>query len=418
MARIGTEVVNEDLDPAPRLPPSPGERRVILVAFGLFFGLLAVELLRELTAAKLGLLFLLLAWGPLLVIHELGHAIAAHWVGWRVGEIVIGFGRELTCFQVGSTLVRIKAAPVEGYVLPSPSRLRSPRLESAFIYFAGPGAELLVLWGLYVLADGRLFIPTDEPGLLALQGAAAAIGLGLFFNLLPLPLAGGVTDGLGIIISLFRSPSDFRAMLLAPSVREATRALILEYPEPARDVLQQGLDRYGEVPEFSGLLAVAHAVAGESDEAHAVLDGLEADNVDACRAWVLLEAPDPGGVPFARRAAERAVSASPHSVVARVLLGRAFLELGLNLEAFAQLMAGYKMARTSEEEGWCLAYLALASHRAVESGQDAAEQPPHIEGDYPERFRAALDGPPIVSAALRRRVEQELGASVPEATGG
>ena len=402
--------MNEDLDPAPRLPNSPGERRVILIAFVFFFGLLAVELLRELTAAKLGLVFLILAWGPLLVIHELGHAIAAHWVGWRVSEIVIGFGRELTCFQIGSTLVRIKAAPVEGYVLPSPSRLRSPRLESAFIYAAGPGAELLVLWGLYVLADGRLFTPTDEPGLLALQGAAAAIGLGLFFNLLPLPLAGGVTDGLGIIISLFRPPSDFRAMLLAPSVREATRALILEQPEPARDILQQGLDRYGEVAELSGLLAVAHAVAGEIDEAHALLEKLEADDVEIYRAWVLLEEGQPAGLPFARRAAEHAVAASPHGVVSRVLLGRAFLELGLNREAFAQFMAAYKMARTSEGEGWCLAYLALASHRAVESGQDAAEQPPHIERDYPERFRAALDGPPIVSPALRRRVEDELGA--------
>lgn len=402
--------MNEEFDPAPRLPLSPAERRALLAAFALFFGLLAVELLRELTAAKLGLIFLILAWGPLLVIHELGHAIAARLVGWRVSEIVIGFGRELTRFQLGSTLVRLKAAPVEGYVLPSPNRLRSPRLESAFIYAAGPGAELVVLFGLYVLADGHLFTRTDEPGLLALQGAAVAIGLGLFFNLLPLPVGGGMTDGLGILVSLVRPESHFRAALLAPCVRKATRALILDQPQLARDALQRGLARHGEVPELSGLLAVAHATAGESDEARALLEELPSDNADAYRAWVLLEDPEPGRLPFARQAAERAVAAAPHGVVPRILLGRAFLGLGLNREAFAQLMVAYKAARTSEEEGWCLGYLALASHRAVATGQHASEQPPRIEPDYPTRFRAALDGPPIVSSALRRRVDQELGA--------
>ncbi len=401
--------MNDDLDPAPRLPSSPGERRAILGASVILLGLLAAELLRELTAAKLGLMFLLLAWGPLLVVHELGHAIAARLVGWRVSEIVIGFGRELARFQLGSTLVRVKAAPVEGYVLPSPIRLRSPRLESAFIYSAGPGAELVVLLGLYVLADGRLFTRTAEPGLLALQGAAAAIGLGVFFNLLPLPIEGGLTDGLGILVSLVRPRSHFRAALLAPCVREATRALILERPLHARDVLQRGLAGHGEAPELSGLLAVARATAGEIDEAHALLEDLAADG-DAYRAWVLLEDPEPGRLPFARQAAARAVAASPHGVVPRVLLGRALLGLGLNREAFAQLMVAYKVARISEEEGWCLAYLALASHRAVSSGQGATEQPPRIESDHPARFRAALDGPAVVSSALRRRVEQELGA--------
>ncbi len=405
--------MNDELDPAPRLPSSAAERRAILVAFVLFLGLLAAELLRELTAAKLGLVFLLLAWGPLLVVHELGHAIAARLVGWRVSEIVIGFGRELARFQLGSTLVRVKAAPVEGYVLPSPIRLRSPRLESAFIYSAGPGAELFVLLGLYVLADGRLFTRTDEPGLLALQGAAAAIGLGVFFNLLPLPAGGGMTDGLGILVSLVQPRAHFRAALLVPCVREATRALILERPQHARDVLQRGLAGHGEAPELSGLLAVARAAAGEIDEAHALLEELAPDG-DAYRAWVLLEDPETGRrggrLPFARQAAERAVVASPHGVVPRILLGRALLGLGLNREAFAQLMVAYKVARISEEEGWCLAYLALASHRAVSSGQGATEQPPRIESDYPARFRAALDGPPVVSSALRRRVEQELGA--------
>ncbi len=402
--------MNEQLDPAPRLPLSAAERRAILVAFVLFLGLLAAELLREPTAAKLGLMFLLLAWGPLLVVHELGHAIAARLVGWRVSEIVIGFGPELARFQLGSTLVRVKAAPVEAYALPGPPRLRSPRLESAFVCFAGPGAELVVLLGLYAFADGRLFTRTDESGLLALQGAAAAIGLGLFFNLLPLPVGGGLTDGLGILVSLVLSRSHFRAALLAPCVREAKRALILERPQHARDVLQRGLAAHGEAPELLGLLAVARTTAGETDEAHALLEELASDDADAYRAWALLEDRGPGRQPLARQVAERAVAASPHGVVPRVLLGRALLGLGLNREAFAQLMGAYKVTRSSEEEGWCLAYLALASHRAVSAGQHASEQPPRIEPDYPARFRAALDGPPIVSPALRRRVEQELGA--------
>ncbi len=409
--------MSEDLDPTPRLPLSRGEKQASLAGFVLIFGLLAAEVLRELNSAKLGLLFFLLAWVPMLVVHELGHAVAARLMGWRVNELVIGYGRELTCFYFGSALVRLKAAPLEGYVLPSPVRLRSPRLESAFIYAAGPGIEILVLLGLYILADGQLFTRTDEIGLVALQGTAAAIGLGLFFTLVPRPVGHAMSDGLGIIVSLYRPASHFRAMLLTPYISEATRALILEGPEVARDVVQRGLARHEEAPKLLGLLAVSHAIAGEPDEAHALLEGLETTDVEAYRAWVLLEGAEPGRFVFARQAAERAVKASPYSVVPRIVLGRAFLGLELNREAFAQFMAGYKMAETSEAEGWCLAYLALASHRAIGSGQTRAEQPPRIETDYPARFRVALEGSPIVGPELRRRVKEELGVIVSEAAG-
>jgi membrane-associated protease RseP (regulator of RpoE activity) len=37
--------------------------------------------------------FLFAAWAPLLVVHELGHALCAWSVGWRVREIVVGYGR-------------------------------------------------------------------------------------------------------------------------------------------------------------------------------------------------------------------------------------------------------------------------------------------------------------------------------------
>jgi hypothetical protein len=148
-------------------------------------------------------------------LHEAGHAVAAALLGWRVGRVVIGMGRPLGRFHIGRTLVEIRLFPVEGFVQPAPTNLRYPRLKSALIYLAGPGAELLLL-AVVALAIGpdRLTTRTEEVGMLVAQSLAVAILFSAFVNLVPHTAAGQggqmvANDGLGIIQSLFRPESDF-----------------------------------------------------------------------------------------------------------------------------------------------------------------------------------------------------------------
>ena len=79
----------------------------------------------------------------MLVVHEAGHGIVAAILGWHVPLIVIGMGRPILVFRLGSTVVEVRVLPLEGFVVPLPKNLRAVRWKSALIYFAGPGAELL-----------------------------------------------------------------------------------------------------------------------------------------------------------------------------------------------------------------------------------------------------------------------------------
>ena len=54
--------------------------------------------------------------GILILIHELGHFIAAKYFGVRVEVFSIGFGKRLTGFRKGDTDYRISAIPLGGYV--------------------------------------------------------------------------------------------------------------------------------------------------------------------------------------------------------------------------------------------------------------------------------------------------------------
>lgn len=205
-------------DLPPRQPPSADrasaqaafERRVLVGFVLVVFGLLAAEVVRDFTPVKLSVVVFVLAWTPLVVVHELGHAFAAWMCGWRIGGVAIGQGRPLATFRVRGVPVRVGRVPLGGFVAIAPRHLRQVRLRSAFIYFMGPGLPLGLL-GVIVLAVGRtrLLAPTHDLGLLALQAIAIAILLGAAVNLLPRyarrddPILGPMTpsDGMGIIMS-------------------------------------------------------------------------------------------------------------------------------------------------------------------------------------------------------------------------
>lgn len=58
----------------------------------------------------------LIVLGVLIIVHELGHFLAARWMGVGVEKFSIGFGPEVYSKKSGDTLYRLAAAPFGGYV--------------------------------------------------------------------------------------------------------------------------------------------------------------------------------------------------------------------------------------------------------------------------------------------------------------
>ena len=186
------------------------ERGVLAFFLLVVVGALVAELVQDYTPAKLSVLFFLLAWAPLLALHEAGHALAAWMCGWRVRRVVIGYGGALWRFRVGGVPVQVGRLPLGGFVQLAPRHLRQVRVRSAFIYFMGPGIELALVAAIALVVGPQtllarsLSVPT-----IALQAFAVAALLGAGTNLLPRlarkddALVGARTpsDGMGIILS-------------------------------------------------------------------------------------------------------------------------------------------------------------------------------------------------------------------------
>jgi membrane-associated protease RseP (regulator of RpoE activity) len=179
----------------------------------LVMGGFAVDVAINFQARKATVLFMVLLWFPLLALHEAGHAVAARFYGCHVDRVVLGFGRELGRFRVGGVLVIVHMIPIEGFVRFSTAGVKISRFGRAMTYFAGCGAELLVLAAL-MLAIGptTLFTASDYIPLLIAQSVAVVIIMGAVFNLVPHyarshrdhPANFSYTpnDGLGIVLSL------------------------------------------------------------------------------------------------------------------------------------------------------------------------------------------------------------------------
>lgn len=94
--------------------------------------------------------------GFLILIHELGHLLAARWVGIPVSRFSIGFGPKLWGFRRGGTEYWLSAVPLGGYVLLEVEDERAyfripPRKRLAFA-LGGPAANLLLPVALLAMA--------------------------------------------------------------------------------------------------------------------------------------------------------------------------------------------------------------------------------------------------------------------------
>ncbi len=254
--------------PAGRRPLTRGEARASAILVSVFTLLILAAILEEYSPKKLSILLILLFWIPMLFVHELGHALAAKLLNWRVREIVIGFGRDLWQFQIGDTRVKIKLLPVEGYVLPAPKTPSAIRLKSMLIYAAGPGAELIVLAVLLlVFGWDTVFNDSSDVSLIALKSLAIVIIYGAGFNLLPFRVEGAVSDGLGIISSPFISDESIELRLLTVELRDLHSALVTGASGRALQSAAELLQRFPHNTHLRALYGSALAADGQDDAA-------------------------------------------------------------------------------------------------------------------------------------------------------
>lgn len=245
--------------------PARGRERwlVALVTVGVI-AMLVAEIVREYRPGKLSVLFMVLSLGPLVALHEAGHALASRMVGWKICHIVIGRGRPMLRIRAGAVPIDVHWIPVGGHVLPAPVRLRHPRAESAFIYAAGPAAELLLALGIVLLAGpAKLLERTASVPMIVAQSVLVLIIIDLVFNLLPLPTIDeqddALTDGLGLLMSPFLPRWHFVRLLTLPwRMRAESRSS----PADRTSDYEEGLRYHPHNPFMQLLLADALEEAG------------------------------------------------------------------------------------------------------------------------------------------------------------
>lgn len=195
----------------------------------------------------LGYLFMLLQILP----HELGHALAAHLLGWRVFKIALGQGRNLCRFRCGRTLVEINALPTIGATWALSKSARSYRLKRFLFVLAGPltnaGLLIAVLFlvpvpQLFALVPGTKLFPW-----LALIGSGMLLLIG---NLSPhriTAVLGSVSakidsDGLALLTTFFLSPADIRQRQGLYFLLESSGSYLQGDYQAAKQWSEQGLE--------------------------------------------------------------------------------------------------------------------------------------------------------------------------------
>jgi len=140
-------------------------------------------------------LWVALALGVLVFVHELGHFLAARLFGMRVDAFSLGFPPNLFYKKVGDTEYRIGAVPLGGYVKiagmvdesldaeglesePQPDEFRSkPVWQRSVVITAGVIFNLVfaaVLWGALAFVYGRSYTPAENVPLEVAEGTIAS----------------------------------------------------------------------------------------------------------------------------------------------------------------------------------------------------------------------------------------------------
>lgn len=351
------------------------------------------------------LIGLYLAEWILLVIHELGHAVAGWFMGLEVVEIRLGAGTKVIAGRFGRLNVRIAKYPICGWVLAFPTSVKGYRMRWLLFVLGGPLASALAYVFLVEIGPVKAwyFEWSWTWVLYAFQRTVRYMSLWtLLVTLWPrrCQLYGqlALSDGLQMLMMIFLGRAGVtkvfayvqahRARLLWAERRRDEAAVLLQEAQASPD-LEADL-------AFHANIAVSHAEQGRVDEAMRTLRELlpkaEGDRevygeVADAFCSVVIYASLAAELPAAEQIIRKAIERCPEEISLNVSLGGILYERGQYEEAHQILKAVNYASQEPLPLGQafmaaCLAHLSLCAGD-VEGAWSYAKEAKFVCPDHP-----------------------------------
>lgn len=202
--------------------------------------------------------------------HELGHALTAYALGFRVFSITTGVGPRILQRTVRGVQFSLHAYPFGGFTVTLPHDRRLFRVKSLLVVAAGPAVNGLFVAGALVLG-GTIDFGAMIDGPCVAAALLMANALLLVMNLLPMKAASaaGVTrnDGLVLLLVPFVKAAQVTEALAARYALEAETCRERNELLEARSWAERGLEEFPNTPLLQSNLGFTLVLLGDCEGA-------------------------------------------------------------------------------------------------------------------------------------------------------
>jgi tetratricopeptide (TPR) repeat protein len=211
----------------------------------------------------------------LILPHELGHALAAKLVGFRVFNVFVGVGKTFYKTRLLGFRLEIKRTPSGGATIAAPTNSKAVRSKYFLYVFAGPFVSVVIGWIVYVFMPHPMW-PHVEFQIGYLMGLYPVLFLGA--KLMPLQILflanvfillrnlwprqaktvyGPIpSDGLALLKTPFMKQERIKQLLAANLIQEAFEAFYDRKYTEAEKWARTGLNSFGVNAQLTNLLGV------------------------------------------------------------------------------------------------------------------------------------------------------------------
>lgn len=300
-----------------------------------------------------------------LVVHELGHAVAAWIAGMRVFEISLGtYGESWFRTHLGGVVLQVNKYPLDGYVNAGHKSMRFMRIRDTVMTLGGPIANAMVALAAFLTLHATNISYTSFAGVLLLFLAISS-GIRTLSNLYPRQITMGFgtipSDGLALLRTPFLSFQERAALHADYYLREGLAARESGNFSKAMEWFAIGLKSYPKnVPltTWSGSVWLETNRYGKARRAFTDLLALpnleESDKLQGniYLAWTDLTLGDPTLLTEADRSSQDAIDVAPNDLASRYVRGCVLIELD-------RITEGLEVLRTAIAEDVTPAYSTL-----------------------------------------------------------